>query len=132
MTGQAPTSKMIPIIHDAIRHLLAQDLKVVIHPNVIEKLRKRFVWKSGRDARDYERAATITQAVAWFHALQRERNEHGEIIADERDLGIVNGFIEPLLRTSRYGTSNEVLDYYERRAETARRERRRTPRRRGL
>lgn len=113
-TGQAPTSKIIPIIHDAIRYLVGQNLKTVIHPNVIGKLRERFTWKSGRDVRDYERAATITQAVAWFHALQRERTEQGDVIADERDLAIVNGFIEPLLRTSRYGTSNEVLDYYER------------------
>lgn len=114
ITGRAATSKMIPIIHDAIRHLIAQKLEVVIHPNVIQKLRERFEWKSGRDIRDYERAATITKAIAWFHALQRQRTEQGEILADENDLAIVNGFIEPLLKTSRYGTSSEVLDYYER------------------
>ena len=83
-------------------------------PNVITKLHERFEWHSGRDIRDYERAATITKAVAWFHAKQRERTEQGEVIADERDLVIVNGFIESLLKTSRYGTSSEVLDYYER------------------
>ena len=113
-TGTAPTSQILPIIHDAIRHLMAQNTKVVIHPDVNRKLSERFKWKSGRDVRDYERAATITEAVAWFHALQRERTEQGEIIADQRDLEIMNGFIEPLLRTSHYGTSSQVLDFYER------------------
>jgi hypothetical protein len=114
MTGIAPTSKLIPIIRDAIRHLNALDLKPVLHPDVVKQLKERFAWKSGRDIRDYERAATVTQAVAWFHGLQREKNEAGQIIADEQDLEIVNGFIEPLLKTSRYGTSSEVLDYFER------------------
>ena len=85
-TGTAPTSKMAPIIQDAIRQLVSRKLQVVIHPNVINKLKERFSWKSGRDVRDYERAATIIQAIAWFHALQRERNEQGQVIADERDL----------------------------------------------
>ena len=34
-----------------------------------------FSWKSGRDVRDYERAATVTQAIAWFHALQGNPGE---------------------------------------------------------
>lgn len=114
LTGSGPTSEMVPIIQDAIRHLISQELKVVIHPNVISKLRAKFTWNSGRDVRDYERAATIVQAVAWFHALQRERNEQGQIIADERDLEIAEKFLPTLLRTSHYGTSSQVLDYYER------------------
>ena len=105
---------MVPIIQDAIRQLISRKLQVVIHPNVVNKLKERFTWKSGKDVRDYERAATIVQSIAWFHALQREHNEQGQIIADEGDLEIMNGFIEPLLKTSRYGTSSQVLDYYER------------------
>ena len=114
LTGSAPTSAMIPIIQDAIRYLISRELSVVIHPSVIAKLRENFTWTSGRDVRDYERAATIIQAIAWFHALQRERNEHCAVIADERDLQIAEKFLPTLLRTSHYGTSSQVLDYYER------------------
>jgi len=113
-TGLAPTSRMVPIIQEAIRYLLSRKLQIVIHPNVIQKLKEKFTWKSGRDVRDYERAATVIQAIAWFHALQRERNEQGQVIADERDLEIMKRFIQPLLKTSRFGTSGQVLDYYER------------------
>jgi hypothetical protein len=113
-TGKAPASELIPLIQNAIRYLISLNLTVVIHPNVIAKLKEKFQWKSGRDIRDYERAATIVQSIGWFHALQRERTEQGHVVADERDLAIMDGFIEPLLKTSKYGTSGEVLDYYER------------------
>jgi hypothetical protein len=113
-TGTAPISQMIPLIQTAIHELAAQKPQIVIHPNIVEKLKERFAWKSGKDVRDYERAATIIQSIAWLHALQRQRNEQGMVIADERDLEIMNAFIEPVLKISRYGTSSQVLDYYER------------------
>jgi hypothetical protein len=114
LTGIAPVSQMAPIIHDAIRHLIKRNLRIVIHPNVVKKLKEKFTWNSGRDVRDYERAATIVQAIAWFHALQRERNEQCQVIADERDLEIAENFLPTLLRTSHFGTSSQVLDYLER------------------
>lgn len=69
---------------------------------------------SGRDIRDYERMLTLIEAVAWLHAFQRERTDTNAVIADERDVKIVKGFSDELLKITRTGTSAQVLDYYER------------------
>ncbi len=112
-TGEMPTSELMPEIHASIRMLRDMDLKVVVKPDVLPKIKSDFKWSSGRDVRDYERAITLIESVAWLHAFQRDRTTTNAVIADERDLEIVNGIIKELLRTSSYGTSGQVLDYYE-------------------
>ena len=111
--GTQPTSELTPQIKDAVRTLRDSKFRVVVSRELIADIKADFTMKSGKDVRDYERMLTLTEAVGWLHALQRDRTDSGQVIADERDLKIVRSFSEDLLRTSRTGTSAQVLDYYE-------------------
>lgn len=113
-TGALPTSPLAPTIHDAIKQLRDSKFKAVVSKPVIDYVRGQFKWNSGRDIRDYERILTLVESIGWLHSFQRERTQTGAVIADERDLDIVKGFSDELLRTSRAGTSAQVLDFYDR------------------
>ena len=112
-TGRLPTSEIASQIQDAIRWLRDDNLQVVLAKDTAAQVKADFKWNSGRDIRDYERMLTLIEAVAWLHAFQRGRTDTGAVIADNRDLEIVKGFSDELLKTTRTGTSAQVLDYYE-------------------
>lgn len=113
-TGRLPTSEIASQIQDAIRWLRDDNLQVVLAKDTAAQVKADFKWNSGRDIRAYERMLTLVEAVGWLHAFQRERTDTDAVIADQRDLEIVKGLSDELLKTTRTGTSAQVLDYYER------------------
>jgi DNA-binding MarR family transcriptional regulator len=114
VTGEEPVPPRIEEVRAAIKYLIKQNLKVTVELGVAEALKRRFSWKSGRDARDYERALNLVECSAWIHACQRERDHNGAVVADRRDLAIVEPLLEEVLKTSHYGTSGQVIEFYER------------------
>ncbi len=109
-----PQPPRIEEIRDALRYLVSQNFKIVVKRDVAEKIMEKFPLKTGRDMRDYERALVFIESSGWIHALQREKDGKGNIIADERDFKLIEPLLNKVLLTSRYGTSQQVIDFFER------------------
>jgi hypothetical protein len=113
-SGVEPKPSRAEEIKEAIQFLIQQNIKVIVKPEVAERIKAKFCWKSGKDVRDYERALALLKASAWLHAFQREKDENKRIIADERDLEIIEPLLNAVLITSHYATSSQVLEFLER------------------
>jgi hypothetical protein len=85
--------------------------KVVV--KFADTLAKHFRRKSPTDMRRFDHFMQLVLASATLHALQRERNEEGEIKAQIEDARIAYDLFHRVEATSIYGVGEHLLDFWE-------------------
>jgi hypothetical protein len=113
MKGKEPDLPDGERIRGALGWLIDHNIKAVIAEDVEAEVRGMFPGRAAREVRDFERILTLVKTHGWLHALQREKNEGGAIIADKQDLTAVEPLIKDMLKMSKYSTSAQVIDFYE-------------------